>query len=720
MARIRRPKKINGSEYTFGGGSGAAASGSASSGSYTPIKIARGDEATNNANHNGFIANNSTVTVVIDAGDPIPTQEAYFYIDNAFESRDGTFSYEFTNGDTAFPPGISFQENNDGADTDIGYMRIYGTPSAVGTNTFKLKGTYLEGSPDEQVEITYVLKVLPSGTTPVWSSTTLPNRFIRNTPTETTIVAGPTTTYSGVTYSLSNVSGFNSAVSPIIDTATGRVYLASVGDITASATVHTFTVTADLGEYGTVSQVFTGSVAYGDAYGARYFGPANIKDDRRSSLQLSSGEEDEWFNPLKSSGALKRTWNVKEDTSPYQEGDGYGCHGVQNWTVNQSYYDDMRPYWKNGIMGIYAGDNDFATGSNYGYISGFWTVPAGVTKIAVVCVGAGAGGAYTWAQDGGGSGGLAWMNGITVVPGEIMQWCFGLGRESESSASSYGAGSTWLKRHSGGANTDFIIFAQGGGYNGYQNASPNGQSAGIGAGLTMSGLDYWEKGSGYGANDNRDSGGFGFKTSEGSGVDDGDGNTWWYGGGAGHYASGNREGMGAPGYQGNVGNHGHSQNGWYGGGGSGYEYSSTHGEGGGGGVGLDGQGARGDRAGNTAVPRTNSHAGSGNAANQGDWNSYNFGSPCFYGGGGGGSGGTRGAYGENQFTGGAENGNGQRHRVGGLHGGGGGGSGTSSGGGNGAPGGLRIIWGIGADGTERSFPFTYCSENPNMKYNGET
>jgi hypothetical protein len=312
------------------------------------------------------------------------------------------------------------------------------------------------------------------------------------------------------------------------------------------------------------------------------------------------------------------------------------------------------------------------------------------------------------------------MNGITVVPGEIMQWCFGLGRESESSAGSYGAGGTWLKRHSGGANTDFIIFAQGGGYTGYQNSSPNGYSQGIGAGKTMSGLTYWNKGNGYGANDSRDGGGFGFKTSEGSGVADGDGNTWWYGGGAGHYTSGNREGQGAPGYQGDVGNHGHSQNGWYGGGGSGYEYSSTHGEGGGGGVGLDGQGARGDRAGNTAVPRTNPHAGCGNAANQGDWSSYNFGSPCFYGGGGGGSGGTRGAYGENQFTGGAENGNGQRHRVGGLHGGGGGGSGTSSGGGNGAPGGLRIIWGIGADGTERSFPFTYCSENPNMKYNGET
>ena len=119
------------------------------------------------------------------------------------------------------------------------------------------------------------------------------------------------------------------------------------------------------------------------------------------------------------------------------------------------------------------------------------------------------------------------------------------------------------------------------------------------------------------------------------------------------------------------------------------------------------------------LPRTNINAGSGNPGNGGSWTSYNFGSPNFYGGAGGGSGGTRGAYGENQFTGGAENGNGTGHRVGGLHGGGGGGSGTSSGGGHGASGGIRIIWGTGLDGAARSFPYTYCSENPNMKYNGE-
>ena len=39
------------------------------------------------------------------------------------------------------------------------------------------------------------------------------------------------------------------------------------------------------------------------------------------------------------------------------------------------------------------------------------------------------------------------------------------------------------------------------------------------------------------------------------------------------------------------------------------------------------------------------------------------------------------------------------------------GSGTSWGGGHGAAGGVRIIWGTGADSSPRAFPYQYCSEN---------
>jgi hypothetical protein len=715
MARIRRPKKIDGSEYTFGG-SGAAASAAAVGGF---VKIAKGDENISNTNHDGFIANGSTITVTVDAGTSIPTKDQYLYFDNSFDTSTGTFTYELTNGDTALPSGVNFQENDDDQNADVGFARFYGTPNTVGTNTFKIKGSYAKGSPAEQIELTYVLRVLPAGTTPVWDQTpnAFPSRFIRNTAEEVTIIAGPTTVYSGATYTLSNVSGFAAGVTPIIESDTGRVYLASIGDIQAAATTHSLTVNADLGEYGVVSQTFTGSVPYGDAYGSRYFGPANARGNVQGGQSYTLSESDYYHNPLKNSGALRRVWNAQEDTSPYLVDDGYGCAGDNNYNPSTSTYDNMSGYNKNGLMGIYPGATIFASGSNHQSVTGYWTVPAGVTSICAVVVGAGSMGAYQWAEEGGGGGGLAWMNGISVTPGEVLQWCWGLGRAVEYNNGSYGAGSSWLKRHSGGPNTNHIIFGQGGGYTGYASSSPEGQSSSYtGGNVTVSGINYWDKGSGYGTNQQRDGGGYGVNTSEGSAVSDGDGNTFHYGGGAAYYTT-DRTGTGAAGYRGNQANGAQNQPGYYGGGGNGYDYSSTHGYGAGGGVGLDGQGWRGHHT--DATPRSSNNAGSGYAGNGGSWTSYNFGSPSFYGGGGGGSGGTRGAWGENQFTGSAENGNGNGHRVGGMHGGGGGGSGTSSGGGHGAPGGVRIIWGIGADGTARSFPYTYCSENPNMKYNGE-
>lgn len=716
MARIRRPKKINGSEYTFGGGSAAAAAAAAVGGL---VKIAKGDENINNVNHDGFVANGSTITITLDVSTSIPTKDQYFYIDNAFESATGQFTYELMNGDTSLPSGINFSENNDDTDTDIGFARFYGTPNSVGTNSFKIKGTYPEGSPGEQVELIYKLQVLPAGTTPQWPGN-IADKIVRNTAAPQTVVAGPTTTYSGAVYSLSNVSGFAAGVTPVIDPTTGAVTVSNVGDIVAASSTHSFTVTADLGENGTVPKIYTGPVSYGDPYGARYFGPANYKQNQQSSLTLSLGQEDEYHNPVKKSGALRRKFNSREDTSPYQHNDGYGCESDNGFSPSSTTYNNVSGYYKFGLMGINPTSTQIMSSStNHAYVKGFWEVPAGVSMIHAVCVGAGGPGAYQWASHGGGGGGLAWMNGITVEPGEILQWCWGIGRAVEAGNGSYGAGSSWLKRHSGGPNTDFLIYGQGGGWSGYSDGNPNNQSTSYTQGVTVTGLNYWDKGSGYGHNTSQDGGGWGVNSSEGSAIDDGSGSntTNHYGGGAAHHCQ-TRVGTGAGGYRGSQETGSSNQQGYYGGGGNGYDYSSTHGYGAGGGVGLDGQGWRGTH-GDMILPRTNINAGSGNPGNGGSWTSYNFGSPNFYGGAGGGSGGTRGAYGENQFTGGAENGNGTGHRVGGLHGGGGGGSGTSSGGGHGASGGIRIIWGTGLDGAARSFPYTYCSENPNMKYNGE-
>ena len=60
-----------------------------------------------------------------------------------------------------------------------------------------------------------------------------------------------------------------------------------------------------------------------------------------------------------------------------------------------------------------------------------WTCPAGITKISVVCIGAGGGGGYgAQGGSGGGGGGLGWSNGITVVPGNTYVLTVGAGGES--------------------------------------------------------------------------------------------------------------------------------------------------------------------------------------------------------------------------------------------------------------------------------------------------
>ncbi len=711
MAKKRRSYKISSGDYNVAGGGGTTAA-TTSAGGF--VKIAKGHPNKTNNDHDGFVNPSSTVNVMIDVGVSIPTKDQYFYIDNAFESAAGQVTVEYISPTTALPSGINWSQNQDSIDQDQGEARFYGTPNTgtEGTYTMKVNIDYPYGRTDEQTEFTYVLKVVPAGTTPIFP-TSMGDQIIRNTTGEQTLLAATTTSYADAKYTMSNVSGFNSAVTPTIDENTGRVYLTNVGDITAAATQHSLTITVDLGPYGTQSKTYTRDIKYGDPYGARYFGPNNASfypqgnDDRSSTQQ----QTDNACNPLKSSGALRRVHNANEDTSPYLYNDGYGCEWGSNYSLNytnQTYYDDMSGYGKYGYMGFTAENTQWwCSGSNYREVKFRWTVPSGVTSFCAVAVGGGAGGAYNWAADAGGAGGLAWMNGISCSPGDVYYVYVGLGRESESNVSSYGAGSSFIVNPSG----QTVIFAEGGGYTGYQTSNPNGQRTWYDHAPT--GLNYWEKGGGYGGNDSRDGGGFAVNTALGSSV-----NGFHYGGGAAYYAGGSRVGMGAAGYRGNQDRAGSSDRGVKGGGGCGYSYSSTYGQGGGGGVGLDGQGWRGVD-GNSSRPRSDTNAGSGFGGSSGSWSSYNNSSANYYGGGGGGSGGTRGAWGENQFTGREERSAGHRSRVGGTHGGGGGGSGTSVGGGNGAPGGVRIIWGAGEDGTPRSFPHTYCSEKPSMKYNGE-
>ena len=712
MARIRRPKTINGSEYTFGGGSGG--SGGTVGGL---VKIAKGSMNTTNGNHDGFLSSGDTISITMDAGTAIPAKDQYIYFDNAFETSTGTITYEFMNGDTALPAGINWAENSDSTNTDTGEARFYGTPSTEGTNSFKVKVAYPFGTPSEQVEIIYKIKRFAAGTTPEWSSSTHNfSRILQNTDDDQVLADGPATTYSGASYSLTGISGFATGIVPEVDPATGAVKVSGIGAIEQDPSPHQYTVVADLGsEIGTFSQTFTGDIGYGDPYGSALFSPANARRNFTSSDTRSVAETRDDLNFQKATGALRRYHNGREDTSPYLEADGYGCEWNKNMTSvvtsPQSYADNTTTaYRKNGSLGFQnSNDRVWQSTSNYQTVKFRWTVPNGITQIAVCCIGGGSMGAYNWSSDGGGGGGLAWMNGIAVTPGEEFIVGVGLGRYSESGHGSYGGGPSFFIRAS---TNNCLLYAQQGGYTNFSTSNPNGQSTSYTGDQTIQGLTYWNRGSGYNYNNSRDGGGYGIRTSEGTDVNDGS-NNWHYGGGGAGYCN-DRHGTGAGGYRGQNVN-GNEENGQYGGGGNSQNYSSTYGQGGGGGTGLDGQGWRGSRY--DGRPDQSTQAGSGYGGSNGQ-NSFTQGSSAYRGAGGGGSGGSRGVYRQNQYNNG-ENSN-QRGGQGGMHGGGGGGSGTSWGGGNGGAGGVKIIWGVAADGTTRCYPYNYTTENPAMKVAGQS
>jgi hypothetical protein len=672
MARIRRPKQINGSEYTFGGGSG---SGGGAVGGL--VKIAKGNMNPANANHDGFLSSGDTVSFKLDAGTAIVAKDQYIYFDNAFDTSSGSFSYEFMNGDTALPAGMSFTANNDTEGSDVGYARFYGTPTTEGTNSFKIKAFYNLGTSSEQVEIIYTIKRFAAGTTPVWSATDLPAQIVRNTAGDQVLAAGPATTYADATFTLSNVSGFAVGVVPTIDAATGQVVVTGVGDIVQAASTHAFTVTADLGsEIGTFTQAFSSNVSYGDPYDAIYWGPGNAKINvasyatNYSGNRLTSAQYSNLFNHEVKSGALRCRTNSQYSTSPYQYNGNIGLRYTENHA------------WSSGSIGYLGPKCSSNNSSNAdGAVSKFlWTVPNGITSFSAVCVGGGSGGSYNWSGYSGGGAGMAWINGVLCTPGEEFEIALGHGRRGNfTSEGSYWAGSSWIRRvvaRDYGAN-EWIIIGYGGGYqNGH--ASPlSGRSN-----PDSANLQHIES---YNANNSRDPGGAAASNKYGT-----------YGINRGGYAS-SRGGGGAAGYQGQGANS-DNNNGQGGGGGSGQQYSSTYGVSAGGGVGLDGRGAGGTDS-----------SGSGWGATQGAYstNHESDGTMSYRYAGGGGSGGTRGAYGENPQTssGGIDN----RYINGGMHGGGAGGSGTSYGGGAGGSGGVRIIWGTG-----RSFPYSYTTEDPNI------
>jgi hypothetical protein len=195
--------------------------------------------------------------------------------------------------------------------------------------------------------------------------------------------------------------------------------------------------------------------------------------------------------------------------------------------------------------------------------SGTFIVPAGVTSLQVVCVGGG-GGANTYpggsrvGGSGGGGGGLAYINNLTVTPGESISYSVGAGGKG-------GAG------HSSGVANDYIVLG---------NAAENGEDTWFKTTGTVKGngggkADTYQGGSGGGRT--------GYGGNGGSGGSNSDTHSYWGAGG------------GAGGYSGNGGNGGVWQAGSWSGGGSG-----SGGAAGGGqnwsqknGVGLYGEGSSG-------------------------------------------------------------------------------------------------------------------------------
>lgn len=219
----------------------------------------------------------------------------------------------------------------------------------------------------------------------------------------------------------------------------------------------------------------------------------------------------------------------------------------------------------------------------YGTFS--WVVPANVTSISVVTVGGGGGGRNAWNGGAGAGAGLAYVNNISVTPGETLTVIAGCGGRGRQTCGQSGAGS-YLRR--GGTN---LVGASGGG------------GAGGAPGTSQFGT-----------------------------------------GGAGGYGS--HGGGGAGGYSGSGGNGGSSNGpgaagsgGGSGGGGGGGQAASwplyyVYGGAGGGGTGLFGIGSNGaGGSGNSTSPAGGGGGGSGGGGGGGSY--ISAGSGGVYGGGGG-------------------------------------------------------------------------------------
>jgi hypothetical protein len=661
---------------------GVASSASASNLGAEAQFLVRAYESTTGRTRNEYVSKGTSEDPYVVVCEVSQAADIYFYDYAAYSDDANNTAQGITRTDVtdAQAGGLTMTNSGD-------YIRINGTPTTEGEYLYSwtIYNVNADAKFDDGTKRkrTFYVKaiVLPAGSTPLWTdSTTFKTTIVRNQ-SDYTVVEAPSTqsNYANVRYSITGT--YPSFLT--IDPGTGRLYAAATPNLVQTEyTTYEFTISAVISDDKiTVSRSYTAQMKVGDPFDAVYFGPGSAKANpdsydvaQSTASYLTSAQYSSLWNQEVKAGALRRRTNSRYSTSPYRYNEDYGLIYNEGWGFSSGSI---------GYLGPKCSSNTNAS-SNERVVKFLWTVPSGVTEFSVVAVGAGSCGAYNWSSDGGGGGGLAWVNEVTCTPGETFEIAVGLGRRSESSNSSYCGGSTWMRRveDAGFGANEFIVIGYGGGRQNSHGSPLNGRSNPQSSNLYF--IEYYQN------NNSRDAGSAAASTRYGT-----------YGAYHGGYAN-SRGGAGAAGYQGNGANS-DNNNGSGGSGGSGQQYSSTYGCSAGGGVGLDGRGSGGSDL-----------SGSGYGGTNGAWTTdyETDGTNSFRYAGGGGSGGSRGCYGENNQT---SNGGVQNQYInGGMHGGGGGGSGTSWGGGAGGMGGIRIIWGVAADGTKRAFPATYTTEDPTI------
>jgi hypothetical protein len=362
---------------------------------------------------------------------------------------------------------------------------------------------------------------------------------------------------------------------------------------------------------------FAPHIYYAAGSGIRYY---TNSTDRINGAALASGVWN-YVAVSKASGNTRMYINGTQTGSTYPDPNNYGAANpfavadyavpLAGGTVN-GYFQDVRI--TRGIARavtaipteefptiaanplIVSGQTAYTTAGTY-----FWTAPANVTSVCVVCVGGGGSGGTDWSSTrsstGGGGGALAWGNDIPVVPGVSYTVVVGDG----------GAGFTGSINSNGNPGgisyfiSDTYLAAGGGGAGIHKGAgSSSGGAPVISASITSGG------------------GGAGGGSTQPTGTFRGVG-----GGGAGGYS-----GNGGSASWGSNGTAAAAGSGGGGGGGS----TSTSG-GGGGGVGILGRGTDGIGGTGTGGGSGGSSGSSGTAGVQ---NGGGTGSPGVYGGGSGG------------------------------------------------------------------------------------